>query len=163
MGRVAMYLELPSDGELESLEGRELDEALWGLEQILRKVEHATGIVMGRCDRTGHFVADGHRSPRGWAMAVTNCSPGEASRRHRTASVLHMLPAVRAALRAGRIGVAQVHLLAKLAANPRVREQLPASQRVLLEARPGTALRRLQDRLSALGAARRRQRRPPPP
>ena len=76
MGRVAMSVVLPSDAELASLEGRELDEALWGLEQIRRKVEHATGLVVGRCDRTGHFVADGHRSPRGWAMAVTNCSPG---------------------------------------------------------------------------------------
>ena len=134
MGRVAMSVVLPSDEELESLEGGELDEALLGLEQILRKVEHAIGLVVGRCDRTGHFVADGHRSPRGWAMAVTNCSPGEATRRHRTATVLQLLPAVRAALRTGKIGVAQVHLLGKLAANPRVRDQLPASERVLLDA-----------------------------
>ena len=67
-------------------------------------------------------------------MAVTNCSPGEATRRHRTASVLRMLPAVREALRAGRIGVAQVHLLAKLAANPRVHDKLAGSEPVLLEA-----------------------------
>jgi hypothetical protein len=133
MGGVTMSVVLPSDEELESLEGRELDEALSGLEQIRRRVEHATGLVVDRCDRTGHFVADGHRSPRGWAMAITNCSPGEATRRHRTASVLQMLPAVRAELRAGRIGVAQVHLLAKLAANPRCRDQLPGSERVLLD------------------------------
>ena len=67
-------------------------------------------------------------------MAVSNCSPGDAARRHRTASLLRLLPAVAEALRAGRIGVAQVHLLAKLAANPRVRDQLPASETVLLDA-----------------------------
>ena len=129
-----MSVVLPSDEELESLEGRELDEALAGLDRMLRRVEHAIGVVVGRCDRSGHFVADGHRSPRGWAMAVTNCSPGEATRRHRTASLLGLLPAVGDALRAGRIGVAQVHLLAKLAANPRCRDQLPGSERVLLDA-----------------------------
>jgi len=134
MGAVVMSVVLPSDEELESLEGGELDDALGRLDQILRRVEHATGIVIGRCDRTGHFVGDGHRSPRGWAMAVTNCSPGEATRRHRTASVLQLLPALRAEFRAGRIGVAQVHELAKLAANRRCREQLPASEQVLLDA-----------------------------
>jgi len=76
MGGVAVSVVLPSDEELESLEGRELDDTLAELDQILRRVEHATAIVIGRCDRIGHFVADGHRSPRGWAMAVTNCSPG---------------------------------------------------------------------------------------
>jgi hypothetical protein len=134
MVRVAMSVVLPSDEELESLEGRELDEALAELDQIVRRAEHAIGLVMDRCDRTGHFVADGHRSPRGWAMAVTNCSPGDAARRHRTASLLRLLPAVGDELRAGRIGVAQLHLLAKLAANPRVRDQLPASETVLLDA-----------------------------
>ncbi len=134
MHAVAISVVLPSDDEFEALEGRELDEALAELEQIVRRAEHAIGLVMDRCDRTGHFVADGHRSPRGWAMAVTNCSPGDAARRHRTASLLRLLPAVREALRAGRIGVAQVHLLAKLAANPRVRDQLPASETVLLDA-----------------------------
>ena len=48
--------------------------------------------------------------------------------------MLGLLPAVRAEFRAGRIGVAQVHELAKLAANPRCRGQLPASEQVLLDA-----------------------------
>ena len=78
-----MSVVLPSDEELEALEGRDLDYALFELDQVLRRAEHAIGVVVGRCDRTGHFVADGHRSPWGWAMAVTNCSPGEAARRHR--------------------------------------------------------------------------------
>ncbi len=131
---VVVSVVLPSDAELESLEGRELDDALNELDQIQRRVEHAIAVVMGRCDRTGHFVGDGHRSPRGWAMAVTNCSPADATRRHRTASVLGLLPALRAEFRAGRIGVAQVHLLGRLAANPRCRDQLAASERVLLDA-----------------------------
>jgi len=45
-----------------------------------------------------------------------------------------LLPAVRAEFRAGRIGVAQINELAKLAANPRVRDVLPASEQVLLRA-----------------------------
>src|SRR5687767_465218 len=134
VGALEMSLVLPSEEQLESLEGRELDDALAQLDLLQRRVEHAMGVVVGRCEGTGHFVVDGHRSPRGWAMAVTNCSAGEATRRHRTASVLRLLPALRAEFRAGRIGVAQVHVLAKLAANRRCRDQLAGSERVLLDA-----------------------------
>src|SRR5262245_61319767 len=67
-------------------------------------------------------------------MAVTNCSPGDAARRHSTARVLRLMPAVGAEFRAGRVGVAQVQLLAKLAANPRCRDQLAGSEAVLLQA-----------------------------
>jgi len=134
VGGVTTSVELPSDEELESLHGRELDDALIALERIVRRAEHAIAVVMARCERTGHFMADGHRSPRGWAIAVTNCSAGEATRRSRTGSVLLLLPAVRAEFRAGRIGVAQINELAKLAANPRVRDVLPASEQVLLRA-----------------------------
>jgi hypothetical protein len=47
---------------------------------------------------------------------------------------LVLLPAVRTEFREGRIGVAQINELAKLAANPRVRDVLPASEQVLLRA-----------------------------
>jgi hypothetical protein len=134
MATVSMSVVLPSGDDVERLQGTELDDAMWGLEQIRRHVEAAMADVVGRCDRTGHFLADGHRSPRAWAMAVTNCSTGEAARRHRTANVLTLMPAVRKAFRVGRIGVAQVHELGRLASNPRCRDQLPGSEQVLLEA-----------------------------
>ena len=129
-----MSVVLPSDDEIDALEGRQLDDAMWQIEQIRRQLEATAARLTRQCDRTGHFVADGHRSPRAWAMAVTNCSPGEAARRHRTGRLLDLLPDVRAEFRAGRVGVAQVHELARLASNPRCRDQLPGSEQVLLDA-----------------------------
>ncbi len=124
---------LPSAEEIDRLDGPELDQVLWKLEQIRRQVESTAASVVERCEHTGHFSADGHRTVRSWTMAVTNCSPGEAARRHRSANMLRLMPAVRAEFRAGAIGVAQVHELARLAANPRCREQLAGSEQVLLE------------------------------
>lgn len=129
-----MSVVLPSDDQIDALEGRQLDDAMWQIEQIRRQLEATAARLTRQCDRTGHFVADGHRSPRAWAMAVTNCSPGEAARRHRTGRLLDLLPDVRAEFRAGRVGVAQVHELARLASNPRCRDQLPGSEQVLLDA-----------------------------
>jgi hypothetical protein len=67
-------------------------------------------------------------------MAVTNCSPGEAARRERTARLIRMWPEIGVQLGDAEIGVAQVHELARLAANPRCGERLPESGQVLVDA-----------------------------
>jgi hypothetical protein len=72
--------------------------------------------VVGRANDSLRYLDDGHRSVKGWAMAVTNCSPFESRQRRENARVLELMPEVRAALRAGTVGVAQFHLLAKPAA-----------------------------------------------
>ena len=93
---------LPSADEIDRLDGPELDQVLWQLEQVRRQIESTAASVVERCEHTGHFSADGHRTVRSWTMAVTNCSPGEAARRHRSANMLRLMPAVRAEFRAGR-------------------------------------------------------------
>jgi len=49
-----------------------------------------------------------------------------------TARLLHEIPEARSAAHAGVLGVAQAHLLAKVFANPRCTEQLPASAELLI-------------------------------
>ena len=125
---------LPSVDEVAALDGREIDSVYWELEQARRRIEAAMADVMDRCEHTSHHLVDGHRSAKAWSMATTNCSPGEALQRHQTARVLRELPATRDEFRAGQVGVAQVHELARLGANPRCNDQLAGSEQVLLDA-----------------------------
>src|SRR5690606_37874004 len=113
-GMSIVSVRLPSLDELAALDGREIDAAYWELEQARRRIEAAMADVMDRCEQTSHHLVDGHRSTKAWSMATTNCSPGEALQRHQTARVLRELPATRDEFRAGQVGVAQVHELARL-------------------------------------------------
>jgi hypothetical protein len=122
--------------DTESLEGlghRELTALLVGLEAERRQLEARVAAVVDVADRRGTVLEDGHRTVRGWMLAVTNCSAGEATARMRTARLLRNLPECRKRLAAGEIGVDQVRLLAKVHANPRCADQLPESEALLVE------------------------------
>lgn len=127
-------VQLPSAEEVAALNGREIDSAYWELERARRQIEASMSDVMDRSEQTSHYLLDGHRSVKGWAMATTNCSPGEALRRQQTVRVLRELPAAREEFRAGRVGVAQIHELGRLGSNPRCRDQVAGSEQVLLDA-----------------------------
>lgn len=113
---------LPTPAEVAGLSGADLDRALVELESARRIVEAAYVAVLDRADSTGHFRNDGHASVRGWSMALTNSSPTETKRRLQTMRALRDLPEARRELAAGTIGVDQVREIAKLHANPRLRE-----------------------------------------
>jgi hypothetical protein len=134
MSTGVIQLVVPTTAQIAALDGPELDSLLWELEQARRTIEATTADVVGRADRTAHYLADGHRGVKNWSMAVTNCSPGEASRRDRTARLIRMWPAIGEQLRNAEIGVAQVHELARLATNPRCGDKLPQSGGVLVDA-----------------------------
>ena len=125
---------LPTLDEIANLSGRDLEAALWAAERVRRGAEAVIASVVARCDSSLHYLADGHRSVKQWTMAMTNCSPHEARLRRGTARVFDLMPGARAGMLAAPVGVAQVHELARLAANPRCREHLPASEHVLLDA-----------------------------
>jgi hypothetical protein len=123
---------LLSPGEVAELRDDDLDAALVGMERARRMVEAAIVDLLDEADRRRRYVADGHVSVRGWAQALTNCSRVETMRRSQTMRALRDLESVRAALRAGEVGVDQVRELAKLHANPRCAAQLPESEHALL-------------------------------
>ena len=130
--RVGVWL--PSEDEIALLVGGEHDELLVELERIGRMVEAAKLGVIDHADRQARFVVDGHRSTAAWTRAVTNCSPGESRRRARAARALRDLCGVREALRAGEVGVDQVHEIARLHANPRCGGLVVDCEAVLLQA-----------------------------
>ena len=113
---------LPTPAEMAELSGADLDWALVELESARRIVEAAYVAVLDRADVEGRFRNDGHASVRGWSMALTNSSPTETKRRLQTMRALRDLPEAGRELAAGTIGVDQVREIAKLHANPRLRQ-----------------------------------------
>lgn len=106
----------PSPGDLDAL--------LVGLEQVARRVEAAVLTVVSAAQRLQHFVNDGHRSVTSWQQAVVNGSRGVALARTRSARVVQRAPTVGEQLASGVVGVEQVRVLGRLAANPRCGERL---------------------------------------
>ncbi len=124
---------IPTPAEVAELSGAELDEALVKLEVARRQVEAAHVAVLDRADESGRFRHDGHASVRGWVVALTNSSPVETRRRLQTMRALRELPDTAAGLANGTIGVEQVREIAKLHANPRLRELVVDGDRKLVE------------------------------
>jgi hypothetical protein len=113
---------LPTPAEMAELSDADLDRALVDLEEARRKLEAAYVAVLDRADHTGRWRGDGHASVRGWATALTNASPVETRRRLQTMRALRELPEAGRHLADGTIGVEQVREIAKLHANPRLRQ-----------------------------------------
>lgn len=134
MGGLQIEVRLPTAEEIESIAGRQHDDALFELERVRRRLESAIAAVIDHADRTAHYLDDDHRNVAAWTRAVTNCSPGESRRRAQTARALRVLPSVKTGLADATLGVDQVRELARLNANPRAAEHLPGSETVLLEA-----------------------------
>ena len=112
----------PTPAEAAELCGADLDRALVDLEVARRQLEAAYVAVLDRADETGRFREDGHASVRGWVTALTNSSPVETRRRLQTMRALRDLPEARESLAGGAVGVEQVREIAKLYANPRLRD-----------------------------------------
>jgi hypothetical protein len=137
-----LVVELPTSPEdWVGLTPRELDERVRALDVAHRRIEAAIVGAAGHADLTGHFELDGHRSVSSWLMATTNCGRSEATARARSAKLTRQLTTVASEFIAGRIGIAQVRELARLAANPRASGLLPESEDVLLDAARSLELR----------------------
>ena len=91
------------------------------------QIDNLARIEAGRLHRI-----DGHRSVKAHARHVLKLAPEEASRRARAARALRDLPEVAAALRAGRIGLDHVRVLARVQANPRITGKVAARQEKFL-------------------------------
>jgi len=133
MDRVTIELPVSAD-EWAEFAGRDLDAKVVEFDVAQRRIEAAIVGATEHADRTAHYLGDGHRTVTSWLMATTNCSRGEATARRRCADLTRQLATVATEFIAGRVGVAQVRELARLAANPRVGDQLAGSEQILLEA-----------------------------
>ena len=103
-----------------------------GLELTHRLVGAARIATLGQIDAGGLHRIDGHRSAKAHARHVLKISPEEAGRRFQVSRALRDLPEVAAALRSGRIGLDHVQVVARVWANPRVTNKVPARQEKFL-------------------------------
>ena len=84
----------------------------------------ASALLVQRVEKAAAHVADGHRRVASWGRATNNWSGAEAAVMVKLAKAMECLPRFAQAALAGELGVAQMHAVAKVAANPRVREHL---------------------------------------
>lgn len=129
---MAHQVMLRSPDDLAGLSAAELEQAMIDAEQVKRMAEAALLDVIDEADRRRIWSDDGHVSVRGWHIALTNTSAGETMRRLQTVRAVRDLPELRARLRAGEIGIDQARELAKVHANPRCRDDLAESERLLV-------------------------------
>ena len=130
-----LTIELPTAGdEWARISGLALDVKVRELNVAQRRLEASIVGATEHADRTAHYVSDGHRTVSSWVMATTNCTRGEATARTRSATMLRDLTEVAGEFAAGRVGIAQVRELARLAANPRSGDQVAGSEDLLLDA-----------------------------
>ena len=118
-----------SDGDLWDHETRNL---LAGLEVAARRIDATRVAMLGHINRSGLHLVDGHASPKVLVRHLCRLSAPEATRRERQQRALCHLTLVADAYRAGSIGTEQVDLVARVHANPRVRDALGEFQPDLL-------------------------------
>jgi hypothetical protein len=98
-----------------------LDERLRANELELRRLTAERAALVGVAEHRGVFAAE-HRSMAGYLRATLNCSDAAVTRDRRLARLLIEHPEVGEALWAGHISVEHAAQIARVQANPRVRE-----------------------------------------
>ncbi len=82
----------------------------------------------------GGHLEDGHRTSRAWRQAACNWSSAEAGRLVKAGAMLAQFPSAVVLAQAGELGVAQLHALSSVVANPRVKEHLADGEATLVGA-----------------------------
>jgi hypothetical protein len=111
----------------------ELDERIRALELQRRGVEAELALTLSAAERRRLFLADGHRTMKGYLRATCNWSNAEVAGHRRLANAVDGVAGLAEALHSGRIGVAQADALARVHANPRVRDRLAEFAPTLLD------------------------------
>ncbi len=120
-------------GELIDATDAELDERVRALELLRRRVEAETALTLATVEQRRLYLADGHRSMKGYLRATCNSSNPDVAARRRLAKAADGVPGLAHALQSGRIGVAQAAAIARVHRNPRVRDRLVDFAAMLLE------------------------------
>jgi hypothetical protein len=119
---------VPSGEEVAMMSPVELQARAQELDVLRRQVEAASALLVQRVDDTGAYLPDGHLRVAAWGRATNHWSHGEAAGMVKLARAFKALPCFAEAALSGALGVAQMHAVAKVAANPRVREFLADPQ-----------------------------------
>jgi len=116
--------ELPEVDELAMLSPAALGLLGFEVERERSRSVARVAMMAWRVSRSGAHLVDGHRTVKAWLMATTNMAAAEAARTVRVGNLFGRFPEVAAVAAEGRLGVAQMHALAGVVANPRVQAHL---------------------------------------
>jgi hypothetical protein len=107
------------------------------LDYLYRVVVASNALMLQRVEASGAFHLDDHRNVAAWGRATNNWSNAEAARMVKLARAMKALPHFAEACLAGRIGVPQMHAVAAVSANPRVREHLDGADDLFVQSAEG--------------------------
>ncbi len=111
----------------------ELDDRVRMLELLRRRVDAEMALTLSTVEQRRLYLADGHRSMKGYLRATCNWSNPDVAAGRRLANAADGLPGLAEALQTGRIGLAQAAAFARVYRNPRVRDRLVQFAEMLLE------------------------------
>jgi Domain of unknown function (DUF222) len=123
---------LPEIADLERMDPRQLADTVQELDRVRRRAEMLLAEAVGVAERSTAYTEDGHASVAGWLRATCNTSKADATAFVQCSRLLQAIPEARSAAAAGRLGVAQTRLMARVFANPRCADQLPGSAALLV-------------------------------
>ena len=126
-------IDMPTTEVVEGMSPAELDALVLALDITERRQQAALAVLASRAESAGTFLADGHRTAKAWTRAACNWSGQQAARTVRLGRAFQLLPYFAQAGIAGEIGISQMHALALVATNPRVREHLADSEQLLVD------------------------------
>ncbi|MDO8363663.1 MAG: DUF222 domain-containing protein [Actinomycetota bacterium] len=125
---------LPSVAEIQNMAPGDIEALARELDRQRRVSEARIAVLVHRVGEAGAHLVDRHRTPKAWGQAACNWSGGEALRFVHTGAMLARFSSAAELASHGGLGVAQMHVLGRLVANPRVGEHLAAGEQTLVEA-----------------------------
>ena len=116
--------DLPDEVAVAAMSPAEREIFLRELDRDRRRAEAKVAMFLHTVASVGGHLEDGHRTPRAFGQAACNWSHTEAGRLVRAGNTFTLFPSAVALAEAGELGVAQLHALGSVVANPRVQEHL---------------------------------------
>jgi hypothetical protein len=123
---------VPEVDAITAMTPAELDTLILDMDIQERRQQAALALLAARAEEAGTFFVDGHRTAKAWTQAACNWSGQQAARTVRLGRAFTLMPLFATACLAGEIGISQMHALARVASNPRVRDHLPGSEELLV-------------------------------
>jgi len=121
-----------SNLQVAAMSPAEAEKFVRDLDRQRRIAEAQIATFVHQVAELGLFAQDKHRTPKAWGKAACNWSGAEAARFVKAGSMLAKFDSAAALAADGGLGVAQMHALASLVANPRVKEHLADGEELLV-------------------------------
>ncbi|MEQ1699870.1 MAG: hypothetical protein ABMA25_07165, partial [Ilumatobacteraceae bacterium] len=124
--------DLPDAAAVAAMSPAEREAFLRVLDRQRRRAEAQVAVFLHSVASVGAHLEDKHRTPKSWGVAACNWSDAEAGRLVKTGRMLATFESAVALVEADELGVAQMHALASVVANPRVQEHLAKGEQQLV-------------------------------